>query len=374
MLVFLAVLSVLVMVHELGHLLAAKYFGIKVEEFGLGLPFTKALIKIKFKGTDYSVYPLIFGGFVRLQGEEGPSFAKASQGKTSFWERGRKQRMAVLLAGVVMNVILAVAGFALLYGHIGVPGQVREKITLIKIEPGSPAQEAGLLVHDRITAVEGREVNFSDFTRILRSWGGLKVNLEVERGGGTSLFEGITENRVEKLTVVVMPRLSPPEGQGPLGGVIASFPYLQVRQCAGLRAECVGGILGAAGKATVTWGGRVILGLREIGKSLTAGKVPQGVGGPVVIYEWTKVVAEGGFWPIVELVAILSVNLAIFNILPIPALDGGRMLFVWLEWVRKKRLEPELEKKINSWGFAFLIGLVILITMQDLIRTGILKK
>ena len=119
---------------------------------------------------------------------------------------------------------------------------------------------------------------------------------------------------------------------------------------------------------------RVMDGLREIGRSLVAGKAPEGVAGPVGIYQLTDVVARGGIWPLTELVAVLSVNLAVFNVLPIPALDGGRMFFIWLEWVRRKRLAVELEQKINVWGMALLLGLLALISLQDVWRMGWVER
>jgi regulator of sigma E protease len=118
----------------------------------------------------------------------------------------------------------------------------------------------------------------------------------------------------------------------------------------------------------------VVQGFRLIGQSLMHGKAPEGVAGPVGIYQLTDVVSQGGFLPILELVAILSVNLAAFNVLPIPALDGGRMFFVWIEAVRHKRVSAELERKINSVGMAILLGLIVLITLHDVFKLGILSK
>jgi len=114
--------------------------------------------------------------------------------------------------------------------------------------------------------------------------------------------------------------------------------------------------------------------LRSIGKSLVAGKAPEGVSGPIGIYQLTDVVSQGGLWPVVELTAVLSVNLAVFNVLPIPALDGGRMFFIWLEWLRRKRMSAQLEQKINSWGMIALVGLIALITLQDVIRFGWISR
>ena len=120
----------LVLVHELGHFLMARFLGIKVEEFAFGLPFTKPLFTLKIKETDYSVYPLLFGGFVRLYGEE----SEVKEKGKDFWSRGKKQRMIVVAAGVVMNVMLAIGGFVALYAALGVPVGQENQVTILKIE------------------------------------------------------------------------------------------------------------------------------------------------------------------------------------------------------------------------------------------------
>ncbi len=145
--VFGLVLSVLVLVHELGHFMAAVLLGIRVEEFAFGLPFTRPLIKFKLRGTQFALYPLLFGGFVRLLGEEGPASTGALKGK-DFWSRGKKQRIAVIIAGVVMNLVLALAAFGWLYSVVGIPGQTQSKVTVVEIAPESPAAIAGFAVED----------------------------------------------------------------------------------------------------------------------------------------------------------------------------------------------------------------------------------
>lgn len=374
-------LSVLVLIHELGHFAAARIFGIKVEEFAFGLPFTRHIFQIKRGETMYSVYPVLFGGFVKLYGEDGPASAlstslRATARQGDFWSRGRKQRMLVTGAGVIMNIILALVFFVVLYMAIGVPQSVVSKVTVTTVENDSPAKISGLMAEDKIVAVEDKLVaNGAEFGKIMRSWAGIPVNLTVERGKGIFLLEGITENsNAQKINISVTGRVNPPEGQGPLGVGIADFPYLQVAKCSMLNAKCSINAMGAGVKTTIVWVGRVFDGLRGIGKSLAAGKNPEGVSGVIGIYQLTDVVSQGGFWPIIELMAILSINLAVFNILPIPALDGGRMLFIWIEWARKKRITPQLEQKINSIGMTVLIILMILITLQDVIRIGVVDK
>lgn len=370
--IFFLVLSVLVLIHELGHFLAARWLGIKVEEFAFGLPFTKPLWQIKRGETQYSLYPLLFGGFVRLYGEETEIEIEKER---SFWNRGRKQRMTVIVAGVVMNMVLALVGFVVLYAVVGVPTGSVNKVTLIAIEPGSPAEAVGLKPDDQVVAVEGKPiVDGAEFSRLMRSWGGIKVNLTVQRGTGTSLLEGIVQREIQQIMVEVVPRLNPPEGQGPLGVSIGDYPYLEVHKCSLLNVKCSMQAIGAGVKTTGIWVARVADGLRSIGKSLVAGKAPEGVSGPIGIYQLTDVVSQGGLWPIVELTAVLSVNLAVFNVLPIPALDGGRMFFIWLEWLRRRRMSAQLEQKINSWGMIVLVGLIVLITLQDVIRFGWLSR
>ncbi len=368
-LIFFLVLSVLVLIHELGHFLAARWFGIKVEEFAFGLPFTKPLWQVKRGETTYSIYPLFFGGFVRLYGEESPPLLEASEGKRDFWSRGRKQRMTVIAAGVVMNMLLALVGFILLYAVVGVPTSRSDQVTIVSVESGSPADVAGLKVNDRVVEVEGKAVtDGAEFSRLMRSWSGIKVNLTIQRGEGVLLLEGITVTRPQQVILATVPRLNPPQGQGPLGVRVGDYPYLLTQKCLVLSAKCLVGAVRQGILTTAEWVGRVIEGLRSIGKSLAAGQAPQGVAGPIGIYQLTNVVSQGGFWPVLELTAVLSVNLAVFNILPIPALDGGRMFFIWLEYIRRKRLSANLEQQINSWGMAILVGLIVLISLQDVLR------
>ncbi len=364
--VFIGVLSVLVLVHELGHFLAARAFGIRVDEFAFGLPFTKAIFKYKYGETQYSIYPLLFGGFVRLHGEE--SEAK-DDAKRSFFGRRKLQRAAVIVAGVVMNMVLALVLFVGLYGTLGVPSKPVNLVTLVDIEAEAPASVSGLKIGDRIISVEGKTIGTTDeFSRLMKSWAGVAVNVQVERGETEALFEGLLQKNVETVEVSVVPRLNPPEGKGPLGVAIASYPYLQVKRCLMFNVECLVDTTGAGVRATGVWLGRVVDGFSQIGKSLSAGKAPEGVAGPVGIFKLTGIVAHEGILPLIELVAVLSVNLAVFNILPIPALDGGRLLFIVIEWVRGKRVSTDLEQKINSWGMMLLLGLVALITLGDVIR------
>lgn len=363
-------LSVLVLVHELGHFLVALALGIKVEEFAFGLPFTAPIFSIKHKGIIYSVYPVLFGGFVRLYGEEGPPTPKASEGK-DFWSRGRKERMMVLIAGVVMNVVLAVVAFGILYAAVGVPQKIQNKVTIVGLENGGPAEAAGIKSEERIVEVEGKQIADADeFSRLMRSWAGLSVNLTVESGKNLHMLEGINQLETQRRVVKATPRVNPPEGQGPLGVRIADFPYVTSAKCQVLSARCMSDIAGAGVRATWTWTERVLEGLRGIGKSLSRGQAPEGVAGPIAIYGLVEIISKGGFWPLLELVAVLSVNLAVFNVLPVPPMDGGKMFFIWVEWARRKKMSVELEQKINSWGMIVVLILLALVSLQDVWNMG----
>lgn len=369
--VFLLVLSILVLVHEAGHFTAAKLFGIRVEEFAFGLPFTKPIFKFKRGETQYSLYPILFGGFVRVHGEE----SEGSETKRSFWNRSKGQRLAVLGAGIFMNVVLAIAAFIVLYSVVGVPVSQRETVTVVEVAKDSPAEAAGIKAYDRIIEVEGKPlVDVEEFGQLMKSWAGTGVNITVERGETTTLFEGLMTQSSEQVKTQFIPRENPPEGEGAAGVVIATYPYIQTTNCSMWAPSCAISAIKQGFSSTGIWLYRVADGLAQIGRSLTAGQVPEGVSGPVGIYQLTGIVASEGWLPMLELIAILSINLGVFNLLPIPALDGGRIFFVLVEILTRKRVSPALEQKVNTWGMIFLISLMIVISFQDVIRLGVLNR
>lgn len=368
LLVFLAVLSVLVMIHELGHLLVAKLLGIRVEEFAFGLPLTKPLFKVGIGETQLAFYPLLLGGFVRLYGEEKDV---QNDKKRSFWNRSAGQRLAVIAAGVVMNVVLAIAGFMALYNALGVPEKIVDKVTVDEVKFGTPADKAGIRAGDRLVAVEGTEVaRIEDYSRLIKSWAGLKTHVTIERGTVMNLMEGILVKEKQTLTVELVPRKDPPANEGATGVAIDSYPYFETRKCSIFKAQCSMKIIKAGLGATKIWVERVYEGLRSMGGKVASGEVPKDVAGPIGVFQIVALVSKQGFWPLVELLAVLSINLAVFNFLPIPALDGGRALFVVLEVLFRKRIPNEIEQRVNSWGFAVLLAVMAAASLQDVIRLG----
>ena len=363
-LAFLAVLVVLVLVHELGHFVAAKRAGITVQEFGIGFP--PRITSVVWHGTRYSLNWIPLGGFVKMLGEDGDSEAQkmrerglseAAVDKAMEGAFNRKPigiRMVVLLAGVVMNFLLAGILFSVALA-MPIP-EGRGPLTVTQIQPDSPAEEA-LQVGDRIVTADGRTFTASaDLTEYVRSRAGKEVVLGIERGGSTIEVTVIPRRLTEKdlsqgkgaIGFSYEPERYvelPSSVNGPVDAVVKGFTeagYLAVQIPGGL-AEAVGGLLGLNESAGAAAGPIGIA--AETGRQLQAPLVSQLV-----------------------FVGILSVNLAVLNVLPFPPLDGGRIAVVLIEAVRRRKLPAEREAMIYLTGFMVLIALVILISIQDVQR------
>lgn len=351
-LVFFLVLSVLVIIHELGHFLVAKKNGIWVEEFGFGLP--PKLFGKKIGDTEYTINLLPFGGFVRLHGEL--SEDSKTKKDRAFLEKPKLVKSAVIVAGVVMNFLLAIVAFAIVYSHFGIPIET-DRVKVLNIATNSPAQDAKLLVGDVIRKVDGQEVkSVSEFVSKIEDKKGKKVILELEG---------------RKVTIT--PRSNPPTGEGPLGVTISNTenyfpPFWQM--------PFYGAVYGV--KDSLSWAKNIFMGLTNIAQDATKGKISTEVSGPVGIFAIIdRILATGSIWDLINLVGIISVNLAVLNILPFPALDGGRMLFILIESVFGRKVAPKVESIIHSVGMIILLGLMILITFKDvrsLISAGSLSK
>lgn len=361
---FIAILVVLVLVHELGHFLVAKRAGITVEEFGIGFP--PRIGSVMWRGTRYSVNWIPLGGFVRMLGEDGDVEIKRlrEQGMTdaevehamagAFNRKPVWIRFVVLFAGVAMNFILAAGLFAIAFS---MPLQVGEgPLTVTDIQADSPA-EAALEVGDVITGVDGRVFERSnDLTEYVRDHGGEEVQLQVERDG-------------EQIDVAVTPRIVTAEeraqGIGPVG--FGYDPERIVEQ-----PSVVTGPLDAVARGTgAAWTLAVQIpgGLADaVGGLLGLNPGAPDARGPIGIAQETGRVLEAPLVSQLFFVGLLSINLAVLNVLPFPPLDGGRIAVVAIEAVRRRKLPAEREALIYLTGFAVLIALVILISIQDIQR------
>ncbi len=350
LLIFLLILSILVLVHEFGHFIVAKLSGVKVEEFGIGFP--PRILSIKYGETVYSINALFFGGFVRLYGEE-QAVQKDSQ--RAFSSKSKKIRAAIITAGVIMNLLLAIVAFSVVYSIVDIPrplGYVRVE----EIASNSPAEIAGLEPEDAIVSVNGEKVtSYREFIQLIENNKGKEVTVELRGKSG--------EIRVVKVT----PRESPPENEGPLGVAItdteAYSPPVWQRPFWGT----VYGL-----KEAVFWGKQIVGGIGAVFASLiTQQKVPEGIAGPVGIFQITGGVAQQGALALLHFLGVLSINLGILNIIPFPALDGGRLLFVGIEALfrgRARAIIPKVERVTNMIGFGLLIALLVAITLQDIRR------
>ncbi|MEX0887998.1 MAG: M50 family metallopeptidase [Patescibacteria group bacterium] len=337
---FIALLSILIFVHEGGHFLIARLFGVAVEEFGFGIP--PRVWGKKIGGTIYSINLLPIGGFVRLKGEEGETLGFGGAG--SFAIQSKLKRAGIVAAGALGNFLLAWLVFSFLWGlGKNVPAG---KVLVNEVTAGSPAEEAGISAGDYIFSFNGEPVETSEEL----------LALTEENLGKTSSLG--FEREGEAVTVSVVPRADPPVGEGPLGvGITTAVkeekaPFWQTPWF-GLR-------------ETFQTLGAMIRGLGQTVGNLFRGEEIQ-IGGPVAIYAFSKVYADG-FKPFLDFMALLSLNLVVVNLLPIPALDGGRILFIGIEAIRRKKLSPRTEAAINSVGLAVLITLIVLLSLRD-VRT-----
>lgn len=348
-LVFLIILSILVLIHELGHFFVAKKMGIKVEEFGFGLP--PRAFGIKKGETVYSLNWLPIGGFVKLYGEDeaGGGKIRNSDNKRAFFTRPVWQRSLVVVAGVIMNFLLSVAIISYLFGVSGVrlPG---DKVIVTDVIKGAPADEAGIRKDDVIEALNGIKItNSSQLINITKEHLGEEVVLKIRNP------------KPETRSIKVTPRKKYPQNQGPMGVAISQniitkkYPWYEAP------------VVGTKESLKISW--LIIASLGKTVYDLTfQGEVPKGVAGPVGIAQLTGQFVKVGPLAVLSFMSILSLNLAILNILPIPALDGGRLFFILVEGVTGRKISQKLESKAHAVGMAVLLSLIALITINDIIR------
>ena len=342
-LAFLGVLAVLILAHELGHFASAKAFGIKVEEFGLGFP--PRLIGIRRGETLYSLNAIPLGGFTKMAGEEDPKVPRSLASKSI------GTRIIVLSAGSVMNALLPILLFSIAFM---VPHNVLIEPTVVQtVSPGSPAALAGITPGDTLLSINGKAINnFSEFQRYTF------LNL----GEKTTILVKHSDTTTEEIQLI--PRWNPPQDEGAIGIKrdieFALANSTIVRQHKPFWKAIPMGVSECI-KTYILFKNVII--------SMFIGTTPATVAGPVGIAQITGEAARAGISYLLEFAAFFSINLAIINIFPLPALDGGRIAFVLLEWVRRgKRVSPRIQGMVHTIGFFALIALMVAITYQDIIR------
>lgn len=370
--IFIVILGVLIFVHELGHFVTARRNGIKADEFGFGFPPRMAGVyknektgkyewvplnkKIESKNTIYSLNWIPLGGFVKIKGEDGNGQKEAD----SFSSKSAWVRIKVLAAGVMMNFVLAWFLIAIVF-MLGAPqaidpeigGQTDSKIQISGLSANSPAESAGIRVGDEILKFQknnGQEIHLGDIKSVQKYIAdnrGKEIVLQVRRGDNN-------------LDIKIVPRVDSPEGEGALGvslseTVIVSYPWYQAIW-EGLKTT-----------GWMIWA--IILALFEIIKNIFMGQgTPADVAGPIGIAVLTRDVANLGMVYVLQFAALLSINLGIINILPIPALDGGRILFILVEKIKGRPVSQKVEQALHSIGFMLLILLLVLVTFRDVLK------
>jgi regulator of sigma E protease len=345
-LLIVPILAVLVTVHEFGHFFAARFFGVAVEEFGIGLP--PRIVGRMWRGTLWSLNAIPLGGFARMKDENTSGAAP-----DSFQTKPAYARAIILIAGIVFNFIFAALLFAIIFAAYGAPSG-RETVSIGDVVAGTPAQAAGWQAGDQFVRIGGREITSQqDLSDAIKAAAGTPVQVELRRDG-------------QLVTTTVTPRLpeQTPNGQGSTG-ISVSAQSVVVR-------EPVWRAVPDGFKQTAQGIGDIYSGLVR----LVRGQQPGGVDnltGPVGIAQVVGEVVQQATIPVwvvvLNLTAFISINLGILNLLPIPALDGGRLLFVVIEWVRRgKRVPPEREGMVHLIGMAVLLTIFVLVAFLDIQR------
>ena len=359
LIVFIFILGILIFVHEFGHFLVAKKSGVEVEEFAFGFP--PRLFCIKKGETNYCINLIPLGGYVKMVGEEGQEM----KNPRSFARKKIWNRALILSAGVVMNFLFAgiLLSFGFGFGMLPLPimgtakdfqqAKVETKVVIAQVVSGSPAALASLKEGDVIEAV-GDAFRTSPLTRVedmpafTKAHAGKEVQIVIEREG------------VRQTKTITLLREAQPE-QGYLGVEVqevitrVQYPWWQ--------APVVGFYF--AGKMVVA---TILLLYEALRNLIVSRQVPQDIAGPVGIFLIVGQAIPRGISYILQLTAIISVNLAVINVLPFPALDGGRLLFVAIEKIRGRKVAATVEAVIHNIGFILLMLLVALITFYDILR------
>lgn len=371
--VFVLLLSLLVFVHELGHFVVAVRNGIKAEEFGFGFPpraigvvkndatgkwdIIKGNADVDAKNTIYSLNWIPFGGFVRMKGEDG-----VEPGPDSFASKSAWVRIKVLAAGVFMNFVLAwvlistvlFMGFPQAVDQENRPNAENIRVQILMVGKGTPAEMMGLKPGDSIVAIDGVRTLALDETReAILSKKGSTIAMTIDRSGKEMILSGI-------------PRTEYPEDQGSLG---ISFAETALVSYSWYQAPIEGL------KATYNTTLAILDALGGMVKNLFVGK---GAGvemtGPVGIVYLTKQMSDLGIAYLLQFAALLSINLGIFNILPIPALDGGRIFFILIEKLKGSPVSQRIEGGFHQVGFILLLLLMAWVTVKDVSQFKLLEK
>lgn len=367
--IFALVLSFLVLIHELGHFFASRWAKVKVLEFGLGYP-PKAYKLFTWKGTDFTLNWIPFGGFVRLAGEDMTPEAKLEleedkKQKGLFFKAGVFQKLVIILAGATVNFVFGIIAFAIVFSIMGIP-EPNDTARIASVIPDSPAYEANLPEKFEIVSlVVGDQVEQI-------STSAEAVNAIAKHRGQTAKItlvgpcEGfVCQDNEQIFEVYLRTEEETPKNSGSLGVAFDPVAFVKHPWWQMPFKSAWYGL-----QQALFLGREIIFALGKLGRDISGGQVPQDLAGPVGIVHQAQSAGlmSQGWLMILNFAGLLSVNLAIMNVLPIPPLDGGRAVLILLEKVFDKKKLAKVEYYLNYSGYLLLIGLIIMVTIQDVIR------
>ena len=356
LIIFLFALGGMIFVHELGHFIAARWAGIEVEEFGLGLPSYKIATLFKWQGTEFTIHALLLGGFIRPKGENDPN-VPGGLASANPWKR-----LVVLFAGPLMNLITAIVVFSFLISSEGVP--MPGSIKIDSVAENSPAQQAGMQADDILLAINGQSVTEINAAIVV-----IKDNLDKP-------VELLVERNGEQITLTATPLSTRKASEGALGvglgnptrpatfveSVSGGFMVtgIQAATIVYLPVALIGGAIAPEDARFIGFKGIFdmfdVAVEEDVSSRQEAAAVPSGAAAPEPT-NWT-----------LNLIGILSISLGVMNLLPIPALDGGRIVFTLPEILFRKRIPPQWENTVNGIAMLMLIGLMLFVNIMDFVN------
>jgi regulator of sigma E protease len=349
-LIFLIVISILIIVHEFGHFIIAKSLGIRIEKFVLG--FGPEILRLKRKYTEYAISLIPFGGYVKLSGD---TWEECKGKKYEYLSRPVGQRARIVVFGPILNYVLAFFCFCLVF-LIGFPSLTSEVGELID---NYPAQESGLLPGDKIISVDGKDVRY---------WEELQQIIFNKKEGMLKITAIREDKKIEFDILPKREKIKNIFGQEETVSLIGIKPAEKFVQ---LKYPLLGAIIQGSKRLIFMTG----LTYKALYMILTGGiSLRDSVTGPLGIFFITEKAFEQGFVYLIHLIAILSMSLAIFNLVPLPILDGGHLIMLVLEKLRGRPLSRNIDEWINRIGLGFLIFLALFIFYSDLVRYGVLEK
>lgn len=367
--IFIVILSFLVILHEFGHFLAARRNGVSVKEFGLGYPPRLATL-FTWKKTIFSLNAIPFGGFVQMEGEDGPesSANEATKPETSsFYQKSMRARLEILLAGVFFNIVFGVLALAIVFSQLGIPIPLTNQVRIAEVISESPASQAGLQDNTAIVALQ-IDNNWIEVNTISKVQELVAANLGKTIGVKTTLAcqDERCPNEFIEHSVYLRSAAEIPTGQGSMGVVFTEtlfkhYPwYLMPWKT-----------ISEAFQQSMALATLILQALGQLVVDIVAGRgVTQEIAGPIGIVDQAATYGffDGGWLSVLNFAALLSINLAVMNLLPIPALDGGRAVLVIMEKFIKRSKLDSAAYYLNYFGYLSLLALMVIVSFNDIIN------